>query len=177
MTPDAPNYYARVSGFSRGASSRLVRPYESCWLAAADRHRDGKELPIKAYRNWRSPFAVRALRASDRHEHQRSKARAPGELRKRISGLLTTSLPVFAGPIVPEPPTWAMLLIGFAAISIMMDRRKSKPPLTAPDRKRGRRSLILSSDRCCLELHNCIRAKRQLYSVFASAVERRTSAM
>ena len=34
-------------------------------------------------------------------------------------------------PAVPEPSTWAMLLIGFAGIGFMAYRRKSKPALMA----------------------------------------------
>jgi hypothetical protein len=34
-------------------------------------------------------------------------------------------------PAVPEPSTWAMLLIGFAGIGFMAYRRKSKPTLVA----------------------------------------------
>jgi hypothetical protein len=32
---------------------------------------------------------------------------------------------------VPEPSTWAMLLLGFAGIGLMAYRRKSKPALMA----------------------------------------------
>jgi hypothetical protein len=32
---------------------------------------------------------------------------------------------------VPEPSTWAMLLVGFAGLGIMAYRRKSKPALMA----------------------------------------------
>ena len=32
---------------------------------------------------------------------------------------------------VPEPSTWAMLLLGFAGIGFMAYRRKSKPALMA----------------------------------------------
>jgi hypothetical protein len=34
-------------------------------------------------------------------------------------------------PAVPEPSTWAMLLLGFAGIGFMAYRRKSKPTLMA----------------------------------------------
>ena len=34
-------------------------------------------------------------------------------------------------PSVPEPSTWAMLLLGFAGIGFMAYRRKSKPALMA----------------------------------------------
>jgi PEP-CTERM motif len=34
-------------------------------------------------------------------------------------------------PAVPEPSTWAMLLLGFAGIGFMANRRKSKPALMA----------------------------------------------
>jgi len=33
---------------------------------------------------------------------------------------------------VPEPSTWAMMLLGFAGIGFMAYRRKSKPGLMAP---------------------------------------------
>jgi hypothetical protein len=32
---------------------------------------------------------------------------------------------------VPEPPTWTMLMLGFAGIGFMAYRRKSKPALMA----------------------------------------------
>jgi len=40
---------------------------------------------------------------------------------------------VFFGPLaaVPEPSTWAMMLLGFAGVGFMAYRRKSKPALTA----------------------------------------------
>ena len=38
---------------------------------------------------------------------------------------------VAATPAVPEPSTWAMLLLGFAGIGFMAYRRKSKPVLMA----------------------------------------------
>ena len=38
--------------------------------------------------------------------------------------------PTYIGA-VPEPSTWAMMLLGFAGISFMAYRRKSKPPLMA----------------------------------------------
>jgi hypothetical protein len=34
-------------------------------------------------------------------------------------------------PIVPEPSTWAMMILGFAGIGFMAYRRKSKPAVTA----------------------------------------------
>jgi hypothetical protein len=40
--------------------------------------------------------------------------------------------PVDAGiPAVPEPSTWAMMLLGFAGMGFMAHRRKSKPALMA----------------------------------------------
>ena len=44
-----------------------------------------------------------------------------------IRGFLT-AVPVTA---VPEPSTWAMMIIGFAGIGFMAYRRKSKPALIA----------------------------------------------
>jgi PEP-CTERM motif len=38
---------------------------------------------------------------------------------------------VVINPAVPEPSTWAMLLLGFAGIGFMAYRRKSKPTLMA----------------------------------------------
>jgi probable HAF family extracellular repeat protein len=38
-----------------------------------------------------------------------------------------------ATPTVPEPSTWAMLLIGFAGIGFMAYRRKSKQALMGPE--------------------------------------------
>jgi hypothetical protein len=38
---------------------------------------------------------------------------------------------VFFGPAVPEPSTWAMMILGFAGIGFMAYRRKSKPALMA----------------------------------------------
>ena len=41
--------------------------------------------------------------------------------------------PVDAGiPAVPEPSTWAMMLLGFAGVGFMAYRRKSKPAFMAP---------------------------------------------
>jgi hypothetical protein len=37
----------------------------------------------------------------------------------------------FLAPAVPEPSTWAMLLLGFAGIGFMAYHRKSKPALMA----------------------------------------------
>jgi hypothetical protein len=37
--------------------------------------------------------------------------------------------PVSLSSAVPEPATWAMLLIGFAGIGFMAHRRKSRPAL------------------------------------------------
>ena len=34
-------------------------------------------------------------------------------------------------PAVPEPTTWAMMLLGFAGLGFMSYRRKSKPALMA----------------------------------------------
>jgi hypothetical protein len=45
------------------------------------------------------------------------------------TGLVGSSLVVTA---VPEPTTWAMLILGFSGIGLMAYRRKSKPVLLAP---------------------------------------------
>jgi PEP-CTERM motif len=45
------------------------------------------------------------------------------------TGLVGSSLVVTA---VPEPTTWAMLILGFSGIGFMAYRRKSKPVLLAP---------------------------------------------
>jgi hypothetical protein len=45
-----------------------------------------------------------------------------------VNGVWT---PEFAASAVPEPSTWAMLLIGFAGVGFMAYRRKSKPALMA----------------------------------------------
>jgi hypothetical protein len=37
----------------------------------------------------------------------------------------------FSASAVPEPSTWAMMLIGFAGVGIIAYRRKSKPALMA----------------------------------------------
>jgi PEP-CTERM motif len=42
------------------------------------------------------------------------------------SGGLTITLDGAFGPAVPEPSTWAMLLLGFSGIGVMAYRRKSK---------------------------------------------------
>jgi PEP-CTERM motif len=47
------------------------------------------------------------------------------------SGTLTFSPSGGATPAVPEPSTWAMLILGFAGIGFMAYRRKSKPALMA----------------------------------------------
>jgi hypothetical protein len=46
-----------------------------------------------------------------------------------FDGTATATLSVPSG--VPEPSTWAMMLLGFAGIGFMAYRRKSKPPLLA----------------------------------------------
>jgi hypothetical protein len=46
-------------------------------------------------------------------------------------GPLNDSRGVWAVTAVPEPSTWAMLLLGFAGIGFMAYRRKSKPALIA----------------------------------------------
>jgi hypothetical protein len=38
---------------------------------------------------------------------------------------------LFVAPTVPEPSTWAMMILGFAGLGIMVYRRKSKPALLA----------------------------------------------
>jgi hypothetical protein len=38
---------------------------------------------------------------------------------------------ILVTPAVPEPSTWAMMLLGFAGIGFIAYRRKSKPALTA----------------------------------------------
>jgi hypothetical protein len=53
---------------------------------------------------------------------------------ERQSGLAfggVTAAGLAVTPAVPEPSTWAMLLLGFAGIGFMAYRRKSKPPLMA----------------------------------------------
>jgi PEP-CTERM motif len=50
---------------------------------------------------------------------------------KGANGQLFAINGVFFGPAVPEPSTWAMLLLGFAGIGFMAYRRKSKPALMA----------------------------------------------
>jgi hypothetical protein len=40
------------------------------------------------------------------------------------------NLPLLASP-VPEPSTWAMLLLGFTGVGFIAYRRKSKPALMA----------------------------------------------
>jgi len=42
------------------------------------------------------------------------------------SGFWTASFPVSAG--VPEPATWAMMLLGFGAIGFAMRRRRKQEP-------------------------------------------------
>ncbi len=44
------------------------------------------------------------------------------------AGYWTASFPVVAA--VPEPSTWAMMMLGFAGVGFMAYRRKSKPALT-----------------------------------------------
>jgi hypothetical protein len=44
---------------------------------------------------------------------------------------ISTQPGVWNSPAVPEPSTWAMLLLGFAGIGFMAYRRKSKPALMA----------------------------------------------
>jgi Protein of unknown function (DUF642)/PEP-CTERM motif len=48
-------------------------------------------------------------------------------------GLDTVDLEQTSGPIssVPEPSTWAMMILGFAGVGFMAYRRKSKPSLMA----------------------------------------------
>jgi hypothetical protein len=49
-----------------------------------------------------------------------------------FSGQTGNTGPVDAGiAAVPEPSTWAMLLLGFAGMGFMAYRRKSKPALMA----------------------------------------------
>jgi len=43
----------------------------------------------------------------------------------------TETLTFGAAPAVPEPSTWAMMLLGFAGVGFMAYRRKSKPALMA----------------------------------------------
>jgi PEP-CTERM motif len=45
-------------------------------------------------------------------------------------GAFTASSPIVAGA-VPEPSTWAMMLLGFVGLGFMAYRRKSKPALMA----------------------------------------------
>jgi hypothetical protein len=59
-------------------------------------------------------------------------------LNGRIFGGDSTNLGIVSGvtlnaPLsaVPEPSTWAMLLLGFAGLGFMAYRRKSKPALMA----------------------------------------------
>jgi hypothetical protein len=42
------------------------------------------------------------------------------------AGYWTASFPAVT-PAVPEPSTWAMMILGFAGIGFMAYRRKSKP--------------------------------------------------
>jgi PEP-CTERM motif len=53
-----------------------------------------------------------------------------GSVSNSPSGLRVTTDANLAGA-VPEPSTWAMMLIGFAGIGFMAYRRKSKPALMA----------------------------------------------
>jgi hypothetical protein len=46
------------------------------------------------------------------------------------AGFWTASFPTVT-PAVPEPSTWAMMLLGFAGVGFMAYRRKSKPALMA----------------------------------------------
>jgi PEP-CTERM motif len=50
-------------------------------------------------------------------------------VRQQSQGALVQGEVVLAA--VPEPSTWAMLIIGFAGIGFMAYRRKSKPALMA----------------------------------------------
>ncbi len=47
------------------------------------------------------------------------------------SGGLTITLDGAFGPAVPEPSTWAMMILGFAGIGFMAYRRNAKPALMA----------------------------------------------
>jgi hypothetical protein len=47
------------------------------------------------------------------------------------NALVGLAFEVMASPAVPEPTTWAMMLLGFAGIGFMAYRRKSKPALMA----------------------------------------------
>jgi hypothetical protein len=47
------------------------------------------------------------------------------------SGINSDSVTVQIGGAVPEPSTWAMMILGFAGIGFMAYRRKSKPALMA----------------------------------------------
>jgi hypothetical protein len=51
----------------------------------------------------------------------------PGDPGSRTSTLLITA--DFAVAAVPEPSTWAMMILGFAGIGFMAYRRKAKPAL------------------------------------------------
>jgi hypothetical protein len=46
-------------------------------------------------------------------------------------GVITGVVVADAAPAVPEPSTWAMMILGFAGIGFMAYRRKSKPTLMA----------------------------------------------
>jgi hypothetical protein len=50
----------------------------------------------------------------------------------KVSGSIAPELPsTFGAGAVPEPSTWAMMILGFAGIGWMAYRRKSKPALMA----------------------------------------------
>jgi hypothetical protein len=50
-----------------------------------------------------------------------------GNIWQGITGRITREI----APAVPEPSTWAMLVLGFAGVGFMAYRRKSKPALMA----------------------------------------------
>lgn len=54
-----------------------------------------------------------------------------GFLPDNLGGVSLDINPVVA--VVPEPSTWAMMILGFAGIGFMAYRRKWKPALMAPD--------------------------------------------
>jgi PEP-CTERM motif len=56
---------------------------------------------------------------------------APLQLETRVYSLSLNSLALTSVSSVPEPSTWAMLILGFAGIGFMAYRRKSKPALMA----------------------------------------------
>jgi PEP-CTERM motif len=55
----------------------------------------------------------------------------PLSLTSRVYSQTLDSLALTSVAAVPEPSTWAMMILGFAGVGFMAYRRKSKPALMA----------------------------------------------